>query len=83
VHAAFEQRVHPNDATAQRKIEVIAFSDPSDLLTWRVPKLRDVDVVNLYVQNALHLFWVFESPTKAHDNYAKNKDVIRVMFRGQ
>jgi hypothetical protein len=83
VHAAFEQRVHPNDAAAQRKIEVIAFSDPSDLLTWRVPKLRDVDVVNLYVQNAGHLLWVFESPTNAHDNYAKNKDVIRVMFGRQ
>ena len=80
VHAAFEQRVHPNDPAAVQKIAVIAFDDPSDLLTWRVPKLRDVDVVNLYVQNGVRWFWLFESPTKAHDNYAINKDVIHVMF---
>jgi hypothetical protein len=83
LHAAFEQRVHPNDAVAQPKIQVVAFSDPSDLLTWRVPKLRDVDVVNLYVQNGVHWFWLLESPTAAHDNYANNKDVIHVMFGKQ
>jgi len=83
VHAAFENRVHPNDAVEQPKIQVVAFSDPSDLLTWRVPKLRDVDVVNLYVQNGLHWFWLLESPTTAHDNYAKNRDVIHVMFGKQ
>ena len=80
VHAAFEQRVHPNDASAQTKMQIVAFSDPSDLLTWRVPKLRDVNVVNVYVQNALHWFWLFESPTDAHDNYASNRSVMRVMF---
>ncbi len=83
VHAAFEQRLHPGDANAQTKMQIVAFSDPSDLLTWRVPMLRDVDVVNLFPQNALHWFWVFESPTNAHDNYAKNKDVIRAMFGKQ
>jgi hypothetical protein len=80
VHAAFEQRLHPDDTSAQTKMEIVAFSDPSDLLTWRVPKLRDVDVVNLYPQNGLHWFWLVESPTAAHDNYASNKSVIRVMF---
>jgi len=83
LHAAFEQRLHPNEPTAQPKIQLVAFCDPSDLLTWRVPKLRDVDVVNLYVQNAIHWFWLLESPTNAHDNYAKDKDVIRVMFGKQ
>jgi hypothetical protein len=80
IHAAFEQRLHPNDASAQTKMQIVAFSDPSDLLTWRVPKLRDVDVVNIYVQNAFHWFWLFESPTGAHDGYASNRNVMRVMF---
>jgi len=80
VHAAFEQRLHPNDASAQTKMQIVAFSDPSDLLTWRVPKLRDVNVVNIYVQNALHLFWLFESPIRAHDGYASNRSVMQVMF---
>jgi hypothetical protein len=82
-HAAFEQRLHPNDASAQTKMQIVAFSDPSDLLTWRVPKLRDVEVVNLYPRNSLRWFWLFESPTNAHDKYAKNRDVIRVMFGKQ
>jgi hypothetical protein len=58
----------------------VAWSDPSDLLTWRVPRIGDVDVLNFYVQNATHWFWLFESPTGAHDDYAKNKNVLRHMF---
>jgi hypothetical protein len=80
VHAAFEQRLHPGDATAQRKMQIVAFSDPSDLLTWPVPRLRDVDVANIYVQNAHHWFWLIESPSNAHEGYAKNNKVIRKMF---
>jgi hypothetical protein len=36
--------------------------------------------VNLYVHNAHRWFRLFESPTAAHADYAKNKDVLRVMF---
>jgi len=42
-----------------------------------------VDVDNVYVQNAFHWFWVIESPTPAHEGYAKNKKVIRMMFGKQ
>ena len=59
---------------------MVAWSDPSDVITFRVPRIGDVDVVNLYVQNATRWFGLFESPTKAHGGYAKNKDVLRVMF---
>ena len=83
VHAEFEQRLHPGETSAQQKMQIVAFSDASDLLTWRVPKLRDVDVDNVYVQNAFHWFWVIESPTPAHEGYAKNKKVIRMMFGKQ
>jgi hypothetical protein len=78
--AQFQRGVHPNDEAARKKIQVVAWSDPGDLLTWKVPNIGTVNVVNLYVQNAPHLFWVFESPTGAHDNYAQNKQVLRVMF---
>ena len=64
----------------REKIQVVAWSDPSDVITYRVPRIGDVDVVNLYVQNATHWFGLFESPTKAHGDYAKNIDVLRVMF---
>jgi len=59
---------------------VVAWNDPSDVLTWRVPRIGNVDVVNLSVENARHWFWLFESPTAAHGNYAGNKAVLRVLF---
>jgi hypothetical protein len=78
--ADLQASIHPNDAGAQKKIQIVAWSDPSDGLTWRVPRIGDVDVVNLYVQNAKHWFWLFESPTKAHGGYAGNKEILRAMF---
>ncbi|HUB50930.1 MAG TPA: hypothetical protein VL986_02100 [Terracidiphilus sp.] len=63
-----------------KKVAIVAWSDPGDLLTWRVPPIDDVEVFNLYAHNAIGWFWLFESPLGAHDNYAKNKAVLRVMF---
>ena len=80
MQAGFQAVLHPADESARKKIQVVAFSDPSDVLTWRVPRIGNVDVVNLYVQNAPHWFWFFESPSKAHGNYAKDKAVLKVMF---
>jgi hypothetical protein len=76
----FQTALHPGDEAARKKVQVVAWSDPSDVITFRVPKIGDVDVVNLYVQNAHRWFGLFESPGAAHTDYAKNKDVLRVMF---
>jgi len=76
----FQTTLHPDDAAARKKVQVVAWNDPSDVITFRVPKIGDVDVVNLYVQNAHRWFGLFESPSGAHSDYAKNKDVLRVMF---
>jgi hypothetical protein len=37
-------------------------------------------VANLFVRNSFRWFGLFEGPFAAHDNYAQNKDVLRVMF---
>ena len=69
-----------------RPKQVIAFSDPSDLLTFPVPKLRDADgedialVVNVYDRNEWSFFRLFADPLKAHTGHPGNKDVLRVMF---
>ncbi len=76
----FQTVLHPSDETAREKVQVVAWSDPTDVITYRVPRIGDVEVVNLYVRNATHWFGIFESPTKAHGDYAKNMDVLRVMF---
>jgi hypothetical protein len=72
--------LHPSDAASREKVQVVAWSDPSDVITYRVPRIGDVEVVNLYVKNATRWFGLFESPRKAHAYYAKNVDVLRVMF---
>lgn len=76
----FQTAQYPADEKARQMIQVVAWSDPSDVITWHVPRIGTVDVVNLYVQNATRWFGMFESPTGAHDNYSKNIDVLRVMF---
>jgi hypothetical protein len=81
LQAGFQAVLHPADEPAREKLQVVAWSDPSDVITWRVPRIGGVDVVNLYVQNATRWFGLFESPTAAHDNYSENLDVLRVMFR--
>ncbi len=57
--------------------QIVAWSDPSDLLTWYVPPIDCVHVVNIPIKNAIHWFWLFEGPLSAHDNYAKKNKVIR------
>jgi hypothetical protein len=61
--------------------QIVALNDPSDLLTWTVPELQTVEVHNVIVKNATHWFWLIESPTKAHDNYARDKSAIRQMLK--
>ena len=79
-HSNFQAALHPNDESAREKVQVVAWSDASDIFSWNVPRIGDVDVVNLYAQNGRHWFGLFESPAAAHSNYAVNKAVLRVMF---
>jgi hypothetical protein len=76
----FQAALHPTSEEARQKLQLVAWNDPSDVLTWRVPRIGNVDVVNLYVQNARHWFWLFESPSAAHGDYAENESVLHVMF---
>lgn len=59
--------------------QVIAWSDPSDLLTWHVPAIAGINVDNVYVRNSWW-HWLAASPTKAHVGYAGNKTVLNVMM---
>jgi len=61
--------------------QIIALNDPSDLLTWTVPPLAKVEVHNVAVKNTRHFLWLIASPTKAHDNYAQNKNAVGQMLK--
>jgi hypothetical protein len=68
----------PNDLLPP---QIVAWSDPSDLLSWSVPDLTAVLVKNITVKNATHWFWLIENPAAAHANYATNHRVISTMLK--
>ncbi len=59
--------------------QVVAWSDPSDLLSWRLPAMEGLMITNLYVRNT-GWHWIIANPAAAHGNYATNKEVLRVML---
>jgi hypothetical protein len=62
--------------------QIVAWSDPNDLLSWEVPQIEGVHVVNIRVQNPGFKVPPFlESPTDAHANYGKNREVLRLILR--
>ena len=69
---------------ARSDAQLVAWSDPDDLLTWLVPGPRDptaADVIpmNLPAINATRWLWLLANPLKAHLNYDKNKQVLRAI----
>jgi hypothetical protein len=74
---------------APRLKQVIAFSDPSDLLTFPVPKLRNREgsdialIVNEYDRNEWSFLRLFANPLTAHTGHAGNDGVLKVIFRSQ
>jgi hypothetical protein len=73
-------------AMAPRPRQIIAFNDPSDLLTFDVPALRTPDggraatVVNLYDRNQFDFFGLFADPASAHTGHSHNRAVLRTIF---
>ena len=64
-----------------RPRQIIAFSDPSDLLTYVVPAIEGVKVVNLYDRNATRWFGLFANPAGAHTGHLRNASVWKVLIR--
>jgi hypothetical protein len=60
--------------------QIVAYSDPSDLLTFDVPDLLGVDVYNVSVRNATRWLGLFAWPAKAHTGHASNPAVLKSMF---
>ena len=76
-------------AAEQPPPQIVAWSDPDDLLTWQVPDLdearrnganvKDVMVDNRPAKNAWRWFWLIANPAAAHLKYDQNKHVVHVM----
>ena len=76
-------RSQPNAPQGCKPPLIIALNDPSDLLTWTVPALGDIHVVNYSVKNSTHWLWLFENPTSAHNNYVTDKRAIKEMLTNE
>lgn len=80
---AHEKSQRPNHVESERAgkyAQIIAFSDPSDMLTFDVPAIANTKVVNLYDRNSFSFFGLFESPSSAHAGHSSNPDVLKTMF---
>lgn len=72
------------EAAGIDRLKVIAFSDPNDVLSYKLPldyfpPSWNTDVVNVLPSNDYVWFGVFENPLNAHRNYGKT-DAVMDMF---
>jgi hypothetical protein len=72
----------PRALAAPTVRQVIAFSDPSDALTFRVPALPGAKVVNVYDRNGFDFLGFAADPLAAHVGHAGNSAVLDVMIDG-
>jgi hypothetical protein len=78
-HPLHAERLSGSDRAA-RVSQIIAFNDPSDLLTFDVPAIAGAKVVNLYDRIGSHWLGLFENPVTAHTGHSANPNVLRTMF---
>ena len=71
--------IKSNGSNGERK-QIIAFSDPSDILTYPMPQIHDAVVINITVHNATDWFHLFERPDLAHIGYFSNPTVLKTIF---
>jgi len=68
------------------RLKLIAFSDPNDLLTWRLQKTRyaaaNVDIADVVVSNDTTYLGQIENPWTAHTTYLANLGVSRLIACG-
>jgi len=61
--------------------QIIAFSDPSDALTFRVPDIAGLTVVNVYDRNEVGLLNLAANPSTAHSGHSANRHVLDLMLK--
>lgn len=88
------QKSQQSKAGASSALDIVAFNDTDDVLSWALPKwyVRElpaageqrlhIKAVNVYVQNATRWFGAYENPGKAHIGYFANPEVWRVITCG-
>lgn len=79
--AALQDWASSTRALVDRPRQIIAFSDPSDILTYRMPAIPGVMVVNVYDRNTPRWLGLYADEGKAHLGHLRNKEVWKVLLR--
>lgn len=64
-----------------RPKQIIAFSDPSDILTYPMPPIANVIVANVYDRNTSRWLGLFANPAEVHTGHLRNGAVWKVLMR--
>jgi hypothetical protein len=84
------RRNHSSDpqlSATDSKLSLVAFTDPNDLLSYRLlpddPAVgADTKVVNVITSNDYTYLGQAENPLSAHTTYSQNPDALRILFGG-
>jgi hypothetical protein len=88
VLAAFRRHWHDHFAGARRPRQIVAVSDPNDILSYLVSagnvSIQDENMIiaNVYLGVARNWFDLFAWPPSAHLNYLTNDDVMDIIACG-
>jgi hypothetical protein len=83
-----KRQTDPQLAATESKLSLVAFTDPNDLLSYRLLTNdaavvgANTRVVNVITSNDTTYFGEVENPLTAHEGYDLNKDVLRLLFGG-
>lgn len=80
----------PSTPVSPPKIDIVAFSDPNDLLSYGIPYRYtsiagpgvQIDLTNVYVHKAFSWFGLGENPITAHTGYFSTSDVQNIVRCG-
>ena len=69
------------------RLKLVAFSDPNDVLSYRLPRdyfpeAYRTDVINVLPSNDVVWFGLLENPLTAHQGYADTDDVMQLFLCG-
>jgi hypothetical protein len=70
----------PGRAADDETLQIVAFTDPNDMLSYELP--ASVDGVDVIVSNKPTILWLFESPWGAHTGYLDNPSFWEVVLCG-
>ena len=80
-----ESALKPNQFTKRGVLDLVVFTDPNDLLSYKVGKKdagNDVVVTNIAVSNDKTWFKAIENPYSAHTEYLENQDLLELLRWG-